>query len=134
MCIATAVFIFSQDCTFFSLISFEAAKIRSIHHMANATLYQCISFKRSHYIWKSFITLRNILLQLYKYSSFMKISEKTIKIISGILFLLGIVIIIYVQYYNSLNKFNPSEIGELIGYSFLFIGLALLIPWRNKKD
>ena len=65
----------------------------------------------------------------------MKLTQKHLRLISGILILLGAVIAVLTKTYNSNNPENPNNYGSWLGIIVMITGLIFLMPWiKDKKD
>ena len=64
----------------------------------------------------------------------MKITEKQLKILSGLCFLAGAIVLILTKSYNANHIGEPNNYGKWIGIAIMIIGLVLLAPWVKKKE
>jgi hypothetical protein len=63
----------------------------------------------------------------------MKITEKQLRILSGILFLGSIMIYFLTRKFHAHNPDDP-DYGKLVGVGVAIIGLILLAPWVKDKE
>jgi hypothetical protein len=64
----------------------------------------------------------------------MKLTDKHLQILAGLVFLLGTIVIILTKNYNKTHIDDPNLYGRWIGISLFIIGFILLMPWKKKKD
>lgn len=63
----------------------------------------------------------------------MKLTQKHLKVLSGVFFLLGVVIIILTKTYNKNNPEDHNNYGKWLGVFIMIIGLVFL-PWIKDKN
>ena len=63
----------------------------------------------------------------------MKIANKSLQILAGVCFLLGVIIELIARKYNSNHPDDPNVYGKWIGIAIMIIGLILLMPWIKDK-
>jgi len=63
----------------------------------------------------------------------MKITNKTLQILSGFCILVGVIIGLVTRKYNANHPEDPNIYGKWIGIAIMIIGLILLMPWVKDK-
>lgn len=63
----------------------------------------------------------------------MKITNKTLQILSGFCFLLGVIIGLVGRRYNINHPDDPNTYWKWISIGIMIIGLILLMPWIKKQ-
>jgi uncharacterized protein YjeT (DUF2065 family) len=63
----------------------------------------------------------------------MKITEKQLRILSIILFLIGTGIVVMTKNYNIKHQDDPDLFGKWFGIFIMIFGLILLVPWIRKR-
>lgn len=63
----------------------------------------------------------------------MKITEKQLRLLSGLLFLIGAIIVVLTNNFNAKHPDDPILFGKWTGIGVMIIGLVLLAPWVKDK-
>jgi drug/metabolite transporter (DMT)-like permease len=63
----------------------------------------------------------------------MKITQKHLRVLSGILILLGAIIAVLTRNYNAGNPDDPNHYGQWLGIGLMIAGLVLLAPWVKDQ-
>jgi len=64
----------------------------------------------------------------------MKITEKQLRILSGLCLLAGAIVVILTKSYNANHIDDPNNFGKWTGIAIMIIGLILLAPWVKNKE
>ena len=65
----------------------------------------------------------------------MKITQKHLRLLSGVLVLLGVVITVLTRDYNANHPDDPNNFGQWLGIGIMIAGMLLLAPWiKNEKE
>jgi hypothetical protein len=64
----------------------------------------------------------------------MKLTQKHLKMLSGLFLLLGAVIVILTKNYNENNPEDLNNYGKWLGIFIMIIGLVFLAPWIKDKN
>ncbi len=64
----------------------------------------------------------------------MKLTQKNLRLLSGLLILLGIVITVLTRNYNANNPEDLNKYGQWLGIGIIILGIILLAPWIKDKN
>ncbi len=64
----------------------------------------------------------------------MKLTQKHLRLLSGLLILLGIVITVLTRNYNANNPEDLNKYGQWLGIGIIILGIILLAPWIKDKN
>jgi len=62
----------------------------------------------------------------------MKITNKQFRLLSGLFYLLGALVVVYTKVYNKNHPEDPNSYGLWIGIVLIILGMVFLIPWNKK--
>jgi hypothetical protein len=64
----------------------------------------------------------------------MKITNKQLRILSGILLLAGAILGVLTSNFNKSHPHDPNVYGKWISIGIMIIGLVLLAPWVKENE